>query len=375
MSENEIYQRFIDWMKQTWWGMPETDVSLLLTKERYSPEEASFLTGIPFSLKKLEELAALKQMDPTELKTRLDALAKKGLVFRVIKDETVWYNLNDGFFVQRTTGWPGRTDEKNKALAHLSNLHYYHGSFDKYSYINTKGLRVLPVNSTIDDKRQILPYEDVAQVLDTQDYFCVTTCPCKHRKNLDPDYHDCKYPAEVCLHFGRLAHYIVENDLGREISRKETAEILQQCAEVGLVHAVSNMQKGVDTICNCCKCCCIWFEAFHKLKHLKSMDASNYRVHVNQGTCKGCTLCVQRCPMEALHMESSPIAQNKTGKVADLNPDLCIGCGICAYKCPSQSLVLVRREVVQDPPLDGREFLQRVMTDLQSVQARGTKVR
>jgi NAD-dependent dihydropyrimidine dehydrogenase PreA subunit len=327
----------------------------------------------------------MKQMDPAELRQRLDALAKKGLVFRSVRGETVRYSLNDFFFIGRTAFWPGRTDEVTKTMAPLTNQYFYHGFYDQYDLTHLKGLRVLPIEKTIEDTRQILPYEDAVKLLDSVNYFTVSTCPCRHRKNIDPDSPDCKYPGpggsiEVCLHFDRLGHYIVENGLGREITRQETEEILRQCAELGLVHGVSNYQERVDTICNCCRDCCIAFEAFYKLKHSMSWSPSNYQVRTNPETCIGCGLCVRRCPMGARQLEGSPEAKNritivedksgkkvelknKTGKVSVVNPDLCIGCGICAYKCPTQSLVLERRETIQDTPKNPREYVELVMAD------------
>ncbi|MBT9149175.1 MAG: hypothetical protein AAGB97_00475 [Dehalococcoidia bacterium] len=43
------------------------------------------LTGMPLSGKNLEELTEMKQMDLPGLGKRLDALARKGLVFRTAK--------------------------------------------------------------------------------------------------------------------------------------------------------------------------------------------------------------------------------------------------------------------------------------------------
>ena len=82
IAEREIYHHFVDWLRQTWWGLPESDYLLPLIRAQYTPEEASLLTAIPFSGKNLEELAEIKQMDPAELRKQLDAMARKGLVFR-----------------------------------------------------------------------------------------------------------------------------------------------------------------------------------------------------------------------------------------------------------------------------------------------------
>jgi formate hydrogenlyase subunit 6/NADH:ubiquinone oxidoreductase subunit I len=386
MNEQEVYDRLAEWYGMR--GLPQTEHVDPMLKAIFTPEEASLVTEIPFSGRYLEELAELKQMDPAELRSKLDALAKKGAVFRTVTEDTVRYSLNEGLFTMyRGTFWPGRHDERSKAVAPPANQYYYHGWGDQTKDTHQKGLRVLPIETTIEDTRQILPFEEVVKVLESHEYFAVAHCPCRSRKNEDPEFSDCKYSTQVCLHFDRLAHYIVENDLGREVTMEESREILRQAAEEGLVHGISNMVEDVDTICNCCKCCCMFLEAYHKLGHAQGMTPSNYRARVNPELCIGCGLCVKRCPMEAIQLEDSPEAENrvtritdetgkvkelknKSGKVATIDTEICIGCGVCAYKCSTESLVLERYEVVTHPPKDRHEFATLMMADIEAARAK-----
>jgi formate hydrogenlyase subunit 6/NADH:ubiquinone oxidoreductase subunit I len=188
---------------------------------------------------------------------------------------------------------------------------------------------------------------------------------------VDPDSAECKHPEEVCLHFGNLAHYLVDNGMGREITKEEAQDILKVAADAGLVHAISNWQKDADTICNCCKCSCLFFESYHVLKHEKSHDFSNYRLKINPETCKACGRCVERCPVQALKVDDSPLTKNKEGKAAKLNPDRCIGCGVCVHKCPTQSLSLEPRAEIHDPPKDAREWVTRLVMDQKQAEATG----
>lgn len=369
--EQDVYQDLIDHWKQTWWGMPYAAEVLPLLRAHFKPEEAALLIMVPFKGRTLEQLADTMKVEPEALRPKLDELAKKGILFRTVTPDTVRYSMNDSLFIyMRSAFWSGSTDDTTTAIAPLVNQYYYHGFFDKYDFTHLKGLRVLPIQETIQDNRQIMPYEEVVKVLDSQDYFAVSHCACKHRKNIDPAHEDCKHPTEVCLHFGRLGRYTVENGLGREITRRETEDILKSCAEQGLVHGVSNYQERVDTICNCCQCCCIFLEAFHILKHSEGLSPSSYLVKTNHETCKACELCADRCPMGAIQLEKSPLAINRRGMVAVLNPDLCIGCGVCAYKCPTSSLVLVSRDTYSEPPKDVREYTKRVVVDFAEGYAR-----
>lgn len=364
MSEQELYMRFVEWLNKAWWGLPESEHLMPTVKAFYTPEEAALLTGIPFSGRNLEELAEMKGMDPAELAHKLDELARRGAVWRSVRGETVRYSLNDSFFTfLRGPFWAAEPDKATKATASPLNKYFFDGFMDQFAQSHTKGLRTIPIDKTIEDPRQILPYEDVVKFVDSQDYCTVSYCPCRQRKNLDPDLHECKHPVEVCLHFGALGHYIVDNGLGREITKEETKEILKQAADSGLVHAISNWQQGADTICNCCNCCCLFMDAYHVLKHHKSHDVSNYRVRTNPSTCKACALCVKRCPMDALQLKTSNQSTNKLHKAVVVDQGLCIGCGVCVYKCPTESLILERREEAYAPPTDVREWMERWRED------------
>ncbi|CAB1077888.1 hypothetical protein D1AOALGA4SA_5664 [Olavius algarvensis Delta 1 endosymbiont] len=364
MSEQEIYQDFIAWLGQTWWGLPESDQLMPLIKARYATEEAAFLTGVPFSGNSLEDLAELKGREPAELKPYLDGLARKGVLFRRESDTTVRYSLNDSYFVFfRSAFWPGADDEASRAMAPHVNKYYMDGVYDQYATAHAKGLRALPIDQTIEDTRQILPYEDVVKVLDNFEYYTVSACPCRHRKNLDDGAHSCEKPLGNCLHFDALGRYCVENGLGREITRQETEQILKDSADAGLVHGISNWRNKPDTICNCCSCCCLWMEAYHKLGHHKSLDASNYRLKIEPESCKACGLCVKRCPMDAVQLAHSAVAQNNFNKAPVLDADRCIGCGVCVHKCPTDSLTLERKTEIVDPPQDIREYGRRFMED------------
>jgi len=364
VSHENVYEEFVAWLNKAWWGVPDSEHLMPTVKAFYSPEEARLLTGVPFKNTDLEALAEMKGMDPGDLGRRLDELALRGAVWRSEKRGRVRYKLNDSFFTfLRGPFWSTDPDEGTRATAGPLNRYFKDGFMDQFAEAHTKGLRAIPVHKTVEDPRRILPYEDVVHYVESQDYCTVSNCPCRQRKSLDPDSSVCDHPMEVCLHFGTLGHYIVENGLGREITKEETLEILEQCAESGLVHAISNWQEGADTICNCCSCCCLFFEAYHVLKHQKSHDVSNYRVRTNPETCKACGLCVKRCPMDALSLQESERATNKKGKAAVLKPELCLGCGVCVYKCPTQSLILERREEETPPPRDAREWMERWYRD------------
>lgn len=370
MDTEEIYACFVDWLRKCGAYVPDSVELMPLIKATYRPEEARLLTGLPLSPAGLQEIAALQHADERDLASALDDLAKRGLVFRSEERGGTTYRLNSlRFAFLRSFFWPGREDEYTRRVASHVTRYYLDGLGDHWKDVNTKGLRVVPVRRTVDDPRRILPYEDVRELLLQQELFAVAHCPCRKRTRTDGSSSDCRHETENCLHFGKLAAYIIKNELGREITRGESEEILTRAAEAGLVHAVSNWQRGVDTICNCCSCCCVYFQAFHVLKHNSAMNASGHEIHTNPEKCQGCGLCVKRCPMKALHLELHPAANNRQGQVAVSIPGLCIGCGICAYKCPAGSLTLKSRLQVIDPPVDVNDLKRKYAQELAVARA------
>lgn len=370
MTDEKIYQKFIEWVDNPILEVTESEWLMPMIKSRITPEEAEFLTGFPMTGKSLEELADIKDMDTAELALKLKELCAKGLVYESVRGDSVRYRLNPfGEIHMRMPFWPGKDDENLKTLAHYANKYYMDGFTDQNKGVRHKPLRSIPINKTLEDRKQILPFEDIMQVVDNYEYYTVSHCPCRERHRLDPDYQDSSYPSEVCLHFDELGRYCVNHGMGREITKEETLEILKKAADAGLVHGITNYEKNPDTICNCDPTYCAMFRPYHHLDHNKAMDPSNYVVKVAAPeTCKACGLCLKRCPMDAIQLHVSAKATNKFCKVVTVDSDLCIGCGVCVHKCPTQSIVLIHREETTRPPKNVREYTERLIADKQAAK-------
>jgi hypothetical protein len=249
MSETEIYDRFVEWLQTSWFGVPESEHMMPTVQAQYTLEEAEFLTGMPFRPTTLSELAELKQMEESELAGVMDGMAVKGLVWRVENEKGLRYLLNDLFFViMRSTFWRDRKNKESVEVAKEANKYYYNGLFKDLVQMHYGGLRTIPIEKTVASDKEIRPYEDVVGLLDKFEYYTVSDCPCCQRKKLDPEYETSSKPLEVCLHFDALGKYIVESGMGREITREETEAILAKSAKAGLVHGVSNWEHKPDTI-------------------------------------------------------------------------------------------------------------------------------
>ncbi len=61
--------------------------------------------------------------------------------------------------------------------------------------------------------------------------------------------------------------------------------------------------------------------------------------HVEPGKCIGCTLCVQKCPVQAISMQD--------GK-AVIDREKCIQCGLCIKACPVTAISVVEEAAAPD---------------------------
>jgi electron transport complex protein RnfB len=375
MSDRELYAGLIDHLSNWMLDLPESQLLLPMLEMRFTPEEADFLSRFPHIPSTMEQLTGIYGIPADELMAVMQAMMRKGFIYRVEGRTAVRYSLPDSLFMfYRMPGWKGEEDAWNSELAPLINRYYIDKMGADFMGYPTKGLRAIPIAYTVEDTKHITPYEDVMAFLEREDYHSVSTCPCRHRHNLDPAFETCEHETENCLHFGRLGRYIVQNDMGREISPEETREILEAAAEAGLVHGISNTMQGMDTVCNCCSCCCLFLEPVKSIsQEQRGHQRSNYLLEQNPDTCKACGLCAKRCPMDALELkdkegvpkvdESGKKVKARDRKEVVFQPDLCIGCGVCVYKCPTQSLSLVHRGTEEDIPENMSEIGSRFLTE------------
>lgn len=57
------------------------------------------------------------------------------------------------------------------------------------------------------------------------------------------------------------------------------------------------------------------------------------------GLCKGCGMCVEKCPVKAVAFSKTDLGYYSTPTV-EINIEKCIACGICELVCPDSALRL-----------------------------------
>jgi len=359
MSNKNSYQKLIAHLGEWVFGVPESEYLLPMLELSFTAEEAELLSQIPFLPHTVEQLSEKLNIPVPELKEKLEEFSKRGLVNRAEGRTAIRYTLGDIMFTfYRMPWWAGNTDEWDRKLAPLANNYYIDAYAADYMGHHTKGLRAVPINQTVKDTRQIMPYEDILKIVENAEFYSVSHCACRLRHNLDPNFEECKHETLNCLHFDRLGRYTVDQGVGKELTKEETLDILAKAADAGLVHGVSTTKAGVDTICNCCADHCLLLESIVKMPGIvpRGHQRSNYIREIDDEKCIKCGLCAKKCPMSAIEF----IEEDKK---LIFTPDRCIGCGVCVHKCPKDAICLVHREGEQDFPNNPREMVGRYLEE------------
>ncbi len=324
----DIYKKLAIHLDNLPGGFPETDsgVELRILKRLFSEQEAQIATALTLIPETVGSISPRVQMAPALLEKVLDEMARKGLIFKLEKKETLY------MAAQFVIGiWEFHVNDLDPDLIADFNA-YVPYLANQWARQKTGQLRVVPVSKSLSAQTETMPYEAAEELIRSQSKIVVAPCICRKEHRMAGK--GCDNPLEVCLVFGSSAVYYENNGLGRPVEKDEALAILDKGMAAGLVLQPGNAQKAMN-ICMCCGCCC------QVLKNLKQMPSpakivqSNYFAVVDEEKCVDCGLCTERCHMEAI--------TNGTGAHIDL--DRCIGCGVCVPGCDAGALSLAAKPV------------------------------
>jgi Pyruvate/2-oxoacid:ferredoxin oxidoreductase delta subunit len=276
----------------------------------------------------LEEIADRSGLDAADVESRIDPLFRKGLLFKSRKADGIrYYRVRNVLQFHDATAVT--LDPPREAMDLWKQ--YMNTEWTEYArrldgVLPDSVLRVIPVNVSIDINDQVLAFEDVSELVHGARRLAVTRCSCRAIDGA------CGQPLDVCLQVDRAADYAIERGTGRELTKEETLQILQDCEYDGLVHVAQNRRGVGHVICNCCSDCCLnWTSIRHGTG--KFIAPSRFRAFVQAADCNGCELCVDRCFFEALSM-------GEEDHLAAIDGKKCMGCGVCQVICPTEAIHL-----------------------------------
>ncbi|MFX1570718.1 MAG: indolepyruvate ferredoxin oxidoreductase subunit alpha [Promethearchaeota archaeon] len=329
--------------------VPISDTLFELLQSLVTEEQAKFILIYKKPSMTLDEIKQKTEMEESKIIEMLNTLMHNGIIVGT-RSKTI------GVMVYRLMGlWPGifeytflrgESSEKEKNLAILFEKLF--GEISKGTQSNYEQLinvfkdlpptdRTLPVEKEIEvGTESVMPFEEIKRYIEEYDDITLVNCYCRHEKELLGE--PCKLGASKnnCFLIDKTAQFGIEQGFGRPVSKEEAIKIMREAEDEGLVHKVfhvhSDTNRGIEAICNCCKCCCGVINMYYRgAAPIHTM--SSYLANVDEDSCIGCGTCVEKCPMETINLNNS---------IAHVNEDKCIGCGVCAYHCPEEAIHLER---------------------------------
>ena len=347
----DVYEKLAEHLDNLPGGYPKTasGVEMRILRRLFSKEDAEFalhLTVIPEEPRVIARRAGIVV---EEAARRLEEMEKRGLVLGIPRKDTPTLYMALQFAVGV---WEAQVNKLNRELVEDFE-EYMSAAFDPDVWRKAPQLRTIPVNRSISVRNEVMPYERAEELVRANKSFAVTNCICRQEQHILGK--GCDKPLESCLSFGTAAKSYVRTGRGRAISREEALEVLHRAEKAGLVLQPANA-KHPSFICTCCGCCCGVLRSLKRDPKPSSVISSPFFASLNTDTCSGCGTCVERCQMEAIHVNDEKAA---------LNLDRCIGCGLCVSTCPTESLSLVRKTEQPYVPKDITE------TSLRMLKTRG----
>jgi electron transport complex protein RnfB len=333
---NDVYLQLAKALDTLPNGFPRTpsNIEIRLLKKIFSPGEASLASQLSGSMESIGEIAKRTGLSAEEAEVKLMKMAERGLLWHSGSGGKSSYRLAP-FIVGIYESQRERMDHE---LAHLVEEYMADGGAVGIMKPEPALHRVIPAQKAVKSEL-ILPYDDVKAILLKAKTFRLNDCICRKQTSLIG--RKCDFPLRTCLGFSSIEGSPSEN----AITKEEALTFLDKAEEMGLVHTVSNVMKGVGYVCNCCGCCCGILRGINDWGIENSVAHANYFAVIDPDECVGCGTCRKRCQVHAI--------SEKDG-VSIVDVKKCIGCGLCATGCPNGAAKLNRKpdsEII-DPPLD-----------------------
>ena len=336
--DEKIYKRLAEQLDALPNGFPPTDngAELRLLVHLFTPEEAGLAAQLQSTPETAEDLVERIGGDADTMSSLLDGMARKGLITASRMDEVKGYCLMPfmvGFYEEQE-----RTMDEE--LARLFE-DYMDQALEIVLGIEPKMHRVVPVNETIQTDMEVHPYESIVDIVAMAKAWCVFDCICRKHKVLVGD--PCEHPVELCMAFSEIPGAFDGSSHYKALTHEEAVATLLRASDAGLVHSVSNSQKEIGYICNCCTCSCNMLRGISEMGIANTIARSAFVNEVDEDLCNGCEICLDYCQFDALSIEHGIVAVSVVA---------CVGCGVCVPSCDTEALHLVRRpeeEVLQIP--------------------------
>lgn len=343
---DDIYRKLAKVLDTLPNGFPATEsgIEIKLLKKVFTPEEAEFFCDLRLKLETVDQIAERTGRPIEGLEEKLTAMWRRGEIFGVDLGGTKLFKM-----IPWVLGiYEYQVKRMDREFAELNEAYFPY--FGKQFFENEpQYMQVVPIGQSITSEHQALPYEQVANIIESGQSFAVADCICKKEKSLLDQR--CDKPMEVCLAIAPIPNVLDDfTHWGSPITKEDAYEILKISEEAGLVHLTHNVQTGHFFICNCCGCCCGILRGINELGATHAIN-SRFYAQIDPESCIACGTCYEeRCQVNAIEEgeDAYQVIQEK-----------CIGCGLCVTTCPTESIKLIAKKAEEYalPPNDEKDWL------------------
>jgi len=186
---------------------------------------------------------------------------------------------------------------------------------------------------------QVLPIEDIEQVIDLADSITRFPCGCRFITTGKTDKRYC-FGLGIDKQ-GLLGNFPDAASSLEVLSKKEAKKLFREYDNEGLFHTVwTFVAPYIGILCNCDRDCREYKGYIEKMGAPRFFRAE-YLCQVDTEKCKGCRSCMKQCQF------GSKFYSSILSKVY-IDPTRCFGCGVCRAVCPNDAIRLVPREKVPE---------------------------
>jgi len=178
MSE-EIYKKLREHLNSMPAGYPETKsgAEIKILKKFYTPEQASIALALKRMPEKVSVIAERLNMNVAEAETKIEQMAMEGSVFRIVTPDGNLYMQPN--YVMGLYEWHVHSIDK-EAAGYADDI--YDALFENHwKGRETKQLRVVPVQKSVDVKNIVRNYDDIRELVKgkTEGPYAVAPCICR----------------------------------------------------------------------------------------------------------------------------------------------------------------------------------------------------